>query len=117
MELKEVVVVNNLFTIKKIQKSLPCCLVCFEQETPQKFFVVYDLECGCKPYLHDSCVEEWFAIARREACPDCGQKWETVDPCSASCQKILLRCCLLWSFTAVIAILAIYVYQLTRVYN
>ncbi len=117
MELKEVVVVNELFVLKKIKKALPCCIMCFEQETPQKLFVIEELECGCQPRVHDRCVEQWFAIAGREVCPDCGKNWEPVDAFTIACQKVLFRCCLFWSFTGVISILSIYIYQLsTRTY-
>ncbi len=110
MELKEVVV-NELF-VRKIQKATPCCLVCFDKEIPQKLFITYELKCGCKPYLHDDCVEQWFEIACRETCPNCGQKWEFADPCMDSFQKYLFICCSGWSFTVVISLMAIYLYQI-----
>ena len=110
MELKEVVIVNPL-TTRKIPKATPCCLVCFEQEIPQKLFVSEELECGCEFSMHDMCVEQWFAIAGREICPNCGIKWESISPCYAKFQTYLFRCCLAWSLTVIISLVAIYVYQ------
>jgi hypothetical protein len=81
MELKEIVIVEMPPALIRPPKAKPCCRVCFEPETPQKFFIVEDLECGCNPYLHETCVTEWFRIAGREVCPQCGKEWKVVDPC------------------------------------
>ncbi len=101
-----VVVVNSYNDIRTIPKAKVCCLVCFQEETPQKFFLNEELLCGCKPNIHIDCIPEWFRIARQEVCANCGEKWEEYYSC---CQKFLFVACVLCSFIGVGTMLGYYI--------
>lgn len=116
MEIKDVVLVEMSDAIRRPPKAKPCCRVCFEVETFQKLFVVEDLECECSLYLHDICVKEWFRIAGREICPQCGQEWRVVDSCLRY-ESICSRCALCWIILILVIFVSIALYQMiTQIY-
>lgn len=81
MELQEVVVIEMPSVVRNPITAKPCCFICFELEIPQKKFGIHELECKCKFFLHDVCVQEWFRIAGRSICPQCGSLWKVKTPC------------------------------------
>jgi hypothetical protein len=111
MEVREVVIVEMPAVIRRPPKATPCCRVCFEVETHQKLFVVEDLECECNPFLHDACVQEWFRIAGREVCPQCGQRWRVVELCLHS-QGFMSRCLLVWILLVLSIFASVAMYQI-----
>jgi len=116
MELTQVVIVEMPVALQRPPKAKPCCIVCFEVETYQKLFVVEDLVCECNPYLHDVCVKEWFRIAGREVCPQCGEEWRIVEPC-VKCERYGKFCLLGWMCFVITVLGSVALYQIiTNVY-
>ena len=114
MEVKEVIVVEMPPALRRPPKAIPCCRVCFEPEQPAKLFVLEDLECECNPYLHESCVKEWFRIAGREVCPQCGQEWRVVEAC-VQYQSFCGRCAVVWMLMGLTALASAALYQIITV--
>ena len=116
MELRQVVIVEMPDAIRRLPKAIPCCSVCFEVETHQKLFVVEDLVCECRLFLHDACVKDWFRIAGREVCPQCGQEWKVVEPC-IKCERYAKICLLGWICFVITVLGVVGLYQIiTNVY-
>jgi hypothetical protein len=116
MELGQVIIIEMPDTIRRLPKATPCCRVCFEPEIPQKLFVVEDLKCECRLYLHDACVQEWFRIAGREVCPQCGHEWKVTDPClryESFCGRFII----IWLLVTLSILTSVGLYQIiTQIY-
>jgi hypothetical protein len=114
MELKEIVIVEMPASLRRPPKATPCCRVCFEVETSQKFFITEDLECDCNPFLHEVCVQEWFRIAGREVCPSCGQRWKVMEPC-LKYESFCGRCAVICMVLALTILCSAGLYQIISV--
>ncbi len=116
MEVKEVVIVEMPAVLRRPPRAIPCCCVCFEPEIPQKLFVMEDLKCECRLYLHDACVKDWFRIAGREVCPQCGNEWRVVDPCLRY-ESFCGRCIVIWLLVTLSILTSVALYQIiTQIY-